>query len=348
MKKSMERRLGKARARNAAPKSGETEQAAKDTAEGSSFVAEFAKWSALLVTVSTLFLTLLGYGHDVVYLEQFGLRAEELQHAPLDFLLRAWHPMAFAIDRFTKASFFSWEADLLKAFVDRHWPSLLAAALIWPVLVYALRGNLAKRAWHTISATDTHRKVCTSFAKLRIHLVACLLVPALLVLLLFGGAVAHAVFGVGMVWFAGIPALGAKSGEIRANEEVLKASGCLSSSMKEGARCVRLIRDDKELARGYLIDYGGGRIYLYRPCDKRVVALSLERSTVETMSGGDDLDPNKACVKTVAAPAQPTQPLPIACPVWFGQNWGGPPGATGHPRARRGCHSPPATKLVVD
>lgn len=348
MKKGMERRLGKARARNAVLKSGETERRAKDNAGGSSFVAEFAKWSALLVTVSTLFLTLLGYGHDVVYLEQFGLRAEELQHAPLDFLLRAWHPIAFAIDRFTKSNFFSWEANLLRDFLDRHWQLLLAAALVWPLFVYEHRGNLAKRAWHTISATDTYRKVCASFAKLRIHLVAWLLVPALLALILFGGAVAYAVFGVGMVWFAGVPALGANSGETRANEEVLKASGCVSSSSKEGARCVRVIRDDKELARGYLIDYGGGRVYLYRPCDKRVVALSLERSAVETMSGGDDLDPSKACVKTVAAPAQPTQPLPVACPVWFGPNWGGHPGTTGHPRARRGCPTPPAAKLVVD
>jgi hypothetical protein len=42
---------------------------------------------AVGLSVITLFLTLLGYGHELGFLEKFGLRPEDLQYAPLDFLM---------------------------------------------------------------------------------------------------------------------------------------------------------------------------------------------------------------------------------------------------------------------
>lgn len=57
---------------------------------------------ALLVTTSTLCLTLLGYGHDLAYLDAVGLRPEQLQRTPLDFLLRSWQPVVHLLTQVNK------------------------------------------------------------------------------------------------------------------------------------------------------------------------------------------------------------------------------------------------------
>lgn len=78
-----------------------TEQPAPDqekrsaaAATKSSFVLSIGTWLTLIISLATLFLTLLGYGHDIAFLNSVGLRPEELQRTPLDFLLRNWRPLA--------------------------------------------------------------------------------------------------------------------------------------------------------------------------------------------------------------------------------------------------------------
>ena len=53
-------------------------------------------WPTLGVALTgmTIILTLLGYGADFGYLEQFQLAPEDLQRTPLDFLLRSYRAIS--------------------------------------------------------------------------------------------------------------------------------------------------------------------------------------------------------------------------------------------------------------
>ena len=51
------------------------------------------KIAASILTGLTISLTLLGYGFDYSYLDVFGLRPQELQRTPFDFLMRSDQPL---------------------------------------------------------------------------------------------------------------------------------------------------------------------------------------------------------------------------------------------------------------
>lgn len=65
---------------------------------------------------------------------------------------------------------------------------------------------------------------------------------------------------------------------------MIKAVACRSTANPDGARCLSVSRDGVDLARGILIDYGAGRIYLYQPCDGTVLALTLERAVIKSFT----------------------------------------------------------------
>jgi hypothetical protein len=324
MNKSLVERLGKkAYVRSAVRQGGETEQSAKDTAGGSAFVAEFAKWLALLVTVSTLFLTLLGYGHDIAYLEQFGLRSEELQRTPLDFLLRAWYPVVAGLDGITKLGTVATGVKLLTVLWEHNWWWLLLVPLAW-MLIFLCRKRLRTSMVKAYELAKVPAQATVDWFKRN----RCLLAGWLVFPIFFGGALLilvgiYVVVGAFILLPGGIPALGVASGATRA-KEVLAAQACRPSFVGEGGRCVRVVRDEKELARGFLIDYGGGRIYLYHPCDKSVRSLSLERSLIETVADGPGLGKAQPCVQAPQPNVPAVNPVPMSCPSWSDSSSHGP------------------------
>ena len=105
-------------------------------------------WTAILSTVPlvTIFLTLIGYGYDVAYLEEFGLSPTMVQHGPLDFLLRSTYAMVAVIKFYNelaqllgtieglqtiwaRLSWASYGAMALSMLLTR--PELMGAALVW-------------------------------------------------------------------------------------------------------------------------------------------------------------------------------------------------------------------------
>lgn len=95
--------------------------------------------------------------------------------------------------------------------------------------------------------------------------------------------------------------MGMPSGAASAKQEVLNPIGCLGRPFKKTddserqARCVRVKRDGLEVARGYLVDYGAGRVFLYQPCTKQPISLSLEKTMIEQLSSLEFASPGKGC-----------------------------------------------------
>ena len=113
----------------------------------SSPVIGIASWLALMVTLATLVLTLLGYGHDLAYLEAAGLRPEELQRTPLDFLLRSWHSVLYFASRFPNVKTMQFDQLFWESlFFDR--PGLLLLLLGLPVFSAVLAWSFVSKPWH--------------------------------------------------------------------------------------------------------------------------------------------------------------------------------------------------------
>ena len=289
----------------------------------SSFVIGIASWLALLVTLATLVLTLLGYGHDLAYLEAAGLRPEELQRTPLDFLLRSWHSVLYFASRFPNVKTMQFDQLFWESlFFDR--PGLLLLLLGLPVFSAVLAWSFVSKPWHWKRAGELQvisRARRTSRMKNAID--RCLqgvsdpvrkwgYVGWLAWPVFFGFILVLLVaVAVSILVVVTVPLMGAASGELRAKQEVLTPVGCVGQQLKVGqdperqARCVQVSRDGVELARGYLIDYGAGRLFLYQPCVKRPLSLSLERTVIEQIDTLEFAAPGKGCHASLLAYKKP-------------------------------------------
>jgi hypothetical protein len=286
-------------------------------------VIGIASWSALLITLATLVLTLLGYGHDIAYLEAVGLRSEELQRTPLELLQRSWHSVLYFSSRFPDVMTmqfqqFFWENLLFSR------PILLMILLGLPVFSAVMAWTFFTKPWHStrtdglqvISRVRRTSRMKDAIVRYRQWIsyptrkwgyAGWIAWPVF-----FGGILALLLVSLTVVAFVilgvvAVPLMGASSGELRAQQEVLAPVGCIGQHLKAGqdrlhqARCVRVLRDGDELARGYLIDYGAGRIFLYQPCVKRSLSLSLERTVIEQIHTLEFAAPSKLCHASLLA-----------------------------------------------
>ena len=282
----------------------------------SSFALSIGTWLALIISLATVFLTLLGYGHDVAFLNSVGLRPEELQRTPLDFLLRSWRPLA---DTFLPALNKMSTLDFHLQMLEQSWWKVWWILLLLPALSAAVacavyyRPSLASRV-QQLKGTWFFRKITPTIAAFSNHLlewwrtptrrwslVGWLALPlafAGLALLLFA---TWFLLGMGVMSFAAIPAMGFASGKTKAQQEVLAPLGCVGQKLAPGqdinqqARCLRVLRDTQEVARGYLIDYAMGRVFLYQPCTKQPISVSLERTVIEHVNTLGLAGPGKNC-----------------------------------------------------
>ena len=281
----------------------------------------FATWVTVVATVSTSFLTLLGYGHEIIYLEKFGLYPEDLQFSPLDFLMHSWRPVSF---------FFNINLDVAannfaKLFISSWWDNWLLWLLLPIVSAFIAccyhyrqqnliqipiqKINLARkwitqsRWWQAIirrirSFTGTTYKIgILGWFGFPIF------IGVKIVMLLISVFLLYAIF-LSITLF---PLLGVPSGADRANKEVLNPKSCYGSTPTHNgdlqARCLRVSRfeNDKdngkviELARGYLIEYSADRVFLYQPCDKHVISVPLRNAVVEQVNTLGFAMPVKDC-----------------------------------------------------
>jgi len=248
---------------------------------------------ALVLSVITLFLTLLGYGHELAFLEKLGLRPEDLQYAPLDFLMRSWRPLLAWINSHNKV--FTWEHSqhLLKMMWQDAWLPLSIFAILFMAVDWIRQHPkfTAKMSRKTLSGSNWIALLWQKFLqKLRARkwrYAGWLGFPIFFtyatgVLLIF-----YVVSTLVLVGIAIVPALGFASGTERAKEEVINPKTCLGTKLVKGhekdpqARCLRVMRDDKELARGYLIEYGTDRVFLYQPSMQHWLSVPLRNAIVE-------------------------------------------------------------------
>lgn len=114
-------------------------------------------------------------------------------------------------------------------------------------------------------------------------------------------SITYFVVGFGTLLIALVPLVGMPSGATTAQQEVIHPVGCLGQLLQKPedaerlARCVRIKRDGQEIARGYLVDYSAGRVFLYLPCTKQAISLSLERTAVEHVRTLEFANPGKDC-----------------------------------------------------
>lgn len=286
-----------------------------------------AAWLALLVTVATLCLTLLGYGHDLAYLDAVGLRPEELQRSPLDFLMRSWRPLVHwlaIVNQFNGLEFH-------QAFWTTMWRKTWWLLLLLPLLTAFLAYCVANKPWRQfpmpgwldwpkylkrvpVYLQSQHTKFIARWSKWhtdplrRWGYAGWLVWPVCIGVTVFSLVFIYFVVGFGTLVVAFIPLKGMASGTAAAQQEVLSPIGCVGHTLKptddtqRQARCVRIKRDGHELARGYLVDYGAGRVFLYQPCTGQPISLSLDGASIEQIKSLEFASPGKNCRTNLVAP----------------------------------------------
>lgn len=262
------------------------------------------KHLAVIVSLYSLGLTLLGYGYDLAYLGELGLSPELAQRTPWDFLIRSYKPLAEITVKVTAALSFDRSIDFTSIWLSDPviWTSLWCASALVPIVAF-LPNRRESGLWKlTRQLLNTSRAMCiretasavAAWTKSRfddrnnrLRLIGYLgwLAPplgaALLVWLMYWAFVAVmtlALFGVILG-----PMLGFNSGKRDAANRVKQAQACVAS-IEHYQPCVAINRDGCEIARGRLIDVGTTRIFLYHLDNKSgVLSVPLERNTVSIL-----------------------------------------------------------------
>lgn len=291
-----------------------TSRSNQGSSSKSSLAVLIATWLALILSVTTLGLTLLGYGHDLAYLQRLGLRPEELQRTPLDFLLRSWQPVIYLLAKSEKF----WTLEVQLTLWQKFWWDFCFLILSFPLLSALVAWGVTVKPWlwsRPIWMHPIHKLLKNGGAKLESHwttnwrpvptrrwaYIGWLIGPIFFIGLAVLLAGTWFIFSLSVLTVITIPFAGIASGEARAQQEVLNPIGCVGQIHKAGqdskrqARCVRVLRDERELTSGYLIDYGAGRLYLYQPCVKKIVSISLERTVIEQVDKLDFLVSGSDC-----------------------------------------------------
>ncbi len=289
-----------------------TPKGEKSSSTRSNLVTSIATWLTLVLTVFTLNLTLLGYGYDLAYLDTIGLAPEDLQRTPLDFLLRSWRPFITIIDNVGKFWTFDYQLTLWDKFFQENALILAVISLATAALAYVLQQKRKLVQLINFVVISSENFIHRRFPKLRqgLQYIAArqtslkeflkkdkntrlfgysgsFISLAFIVFYQIGMVLAWFVLVIGALLIAFVPFLGAASGTKRAKNEVLDPVGCATLAKPSGvdvsrlANCVRVLRDGKEVASGYQIDFSATRIFIFQPCVNRIVSFPLANSTVE-------------------------------------------------------------------
>ena len=247
------------------------------------------KFGALPLTVISLVLTLLSYGYVLGLLDAFHAAPEQLQLSALDYLQRSYRPLLVGLQIVSeKASFtalWNWVEDLWW----RTWPIPFALSAIFVVMIYLAANDLSmsERAQRLAGLAATWNR----FVRARLLAFSMPMLTIGTALLMF------AAIGVGIwVSFAPflalvflIPAMSISSGLTAARANILQPAGCSSpaisiKNVSGGARCIRVLRDGKEVARGRYVEQGPNRVLLYRKSSDTLLSVPLEASILEDVA----------------------------------------------------------------
>lgn len=271
--------------------------------ESSGWPAWIPGWPALLsvLPVLTIILTLIGYGYDLAYLEAFGLRPQTLEHGPLDFLLRATYGLLPLIDKSTALKeFLSTTEGIARLWRNTEWMRYVGAAVALALLLMAIAAKeLAgpapfKSRFLVRSVASAHRlktQVTRTFGG--VSRAWRFVIGSATLGWLAPPVVSYLLLAV--LWFAGslvllaltaAPIVGIAAGKAHAHKLVIEPAHCSQRSgtgetTKDGAPCVSVLKDGKELARGRLIDQTSTRIWLLRKQPWAVVAIPLDGAVIE-------------------------------------------------------------------
>lgn len=269
------------------------------------------RWLALLSTlpVITIILTLLGYGYDLAYLEAFGLSPQAVQHGPLDFLLRATYGLLPLIEKSNSLKELLSSADgLARIWRDTEWMRYVGAAIALAMLLLAI----ASKEFASATPFDSPRlSRTTQRANQFIAKVACALGSVSRTWrFLFGFAAAGWFVSPVAIWLLGAslwlvgslvllaltaaPIVGLTAGTTHAREHVIEPAQCVQRSVdrqktRDGAICIRVLKDGKEIARGRLIDQTSNRVWLFRKHPWSVASVPLDGAVIE-YTGDEPLD----------------------------------------------------------
>ena len=256
--------------------------------------------AASSLTSLTVGLTLLGYGFDYGYLDAFGLRPQELQRTPLEFLMRSDQPMLL---------FIQFANEIQNKFLDQPWIPIwwetwmfvLSTAALASGIAYlwGTRGRRAlKRAAQVIGENTwvQHAVKSPRLARIRastdtrdrllgygLPVVWASVVMAVFHLLL---ALEWAICFLVIVLVIALPVSPVKGAREMALREVIRPLGCrplrergLAEQVR--ARCVRIVRDGCEVARGRYIEQSANRVWLFSKAPWRVMSVPLDQSVME-------------------------------------------------------------------
>ena len=278
------------------------------------------KHLAVIVSLYSLGLTLLGYGYDLAYLGELDLSPELVQRTPWDFLIRSYRPLAEITVKVTAALSFDRSIDFTSIWLSDPVirTSLWCISALVPIvaflpnrhesMLWKLAGQLLNTPWvkrcqGAASAATAWTKSRFEDRKNRSRLLGYLgwLAPplgaALLVFLMYWVLVAITIFALFGVILG--PMMGFNSGKRDANVRVKEATGCVASTLAQQP-CVAISRDGCEVARGRLIDIGTTRIFLRTLDSNRgILSVPLERNTVSVLVGEEA---TKSAAKTHCAP----------------------------------------------
>lgn len=261
------------------------------------------KWPALLSTlpIATVTLTLIGYGYDLAYLGEFGLSPQTVQHGPLDFLLRATYGLLPLIDTSNSLKeLLSTTEGLARIWGDSEWVRYVGAAVALTLLLLAIASkefssDAPFRSQRLLRTIGRARKVSAGVALVLGRIsrawrfvlgfaAAGWLSPPVLFYLI--GAALWLVGALLLLALTAAPIIGIKAGKIHAREHVIDPARCVQKTgdgqlIRDGASCVRVIKDGRELARGRLIDQTGNRVWLLRKHPWSVTSVPLDGAVVE-------------------------------------------------------------------
>jgi hypothetical protein len=258
----------------------------------------------LWVTLTTATLTLLSYGHDFAFLEAtVALHPEDVRRTPLDLLLRGWRPVLAGLKGLSGFVSVDTQLKLISTLWQRAGMLLVGFATTWMFVVAVLRRPRRRaiaaavlRRQHGRSAWRRMRQVVRPiFSRARdaakwlwssrLVFAGWLAIPGFFALLL---TLAWGLWFVAAIWailVVGAPVIGAASGQARAVAEVTGDVLCRwpSDGTYAGASCVAVVDNNREVARGRIIDFGEKRLLLYQPCSRSVVSMQVEGRSVVTL-----------------------------------------------------------------
>lgn len=271
--------------------------------KSSGWPAWLPRWPALLsvLPVLTIILTLIGYGYDLAYLEAFGLSPQMLGHGPLDFLLRATYGLLPLIDKATALKdFLSTTEGLARLWRDTEWMRYVGAAVALALLLLAiaakeLAGPAPFKSRFLVRSVESAHQLKTQVTRTfggvsrawRFVIGSATLgwlAPPVMTYLI--GAILWFVGSLVLLGLTAAPIVGIAAGKAHAHKLVIEPAHCSQKSdtgetTRDGAPCVSVLKDGKELARGRLIDQTSTRIWLLRKQPWTVVAIPLDGAVIE-------------------------------------------------------------------